>query len=81
MGEGVELEDRYGGQELQLGGRFCPNCGKPTKREAQVPTPEASVQPRPTQPPLGRQGDGVRVGCCYHPNIYKHCWQGLFRKR
>jgi hypothetical protein len=48
------VEDRfcgYCGQELRPGVSFCPNCGKPTTREAQGPTPEASVPPPPTQQP------------------------------
>ncbi len=48
------MEDRYCGscgQELRLGDSFCPNCGKPTTRDAQVPTPEAIVQPPPTRQP------------------------------
>jgi hypothetical protein len=48
------VEDRfcgYCGQELRPGDSFCSSCGKPTTRDAQVPTPEASVQPPPTQQP------------------------------
>jgi uncharacterized membrane protein YvbJ len=51
LGEGI-VEDRfcgYCGQELRQDGSFCPSCGKPTTRDAQVPTPEASVHPPPTQ--------------------------------
>jgi uncharacterized membrane protein YvbJ len=47
-------EDRYCGncgQELRPGDSFCPSCGKPTARNAQVPAPEASVPPPPTQQP------------------------------
>jgi len=48
------VEDRfcgYCGQELRSGVSFCPSCGKPTNQDAQVPTPEASVQSLPTQQP------------------------------
>ena len=48
------MEDRfcgYCGQELRPGVRFCPSCGKPTNRDAQVLTPETSVTPPPTQQP------------------------------
>ncbi len=54
LGEGVVVEDKFCGncgQELRPGLRFCPRCGKPTERDAQVHTPEASVQPLPTQQP------------------------------
>ena len=43
LGEGI-VEDRfcgYCGQELRQDGSFCPSCGKPTTRDAQVPTPLA----------------------------------------
>jgi uncharacterized membrane protein YvbJ len=53
LGEGI-VEDRfcsYCGQELRQDGSFCPSCGKPTTRDAQVPTPEARVQSPPTQQP------------------------------
>jgi uncharacterized membrane protein YvbJ len=48
------VEDRFCGncgQELRPDDSFCPSCGRPTTRDAQVPTPEASVQPPPTQQP------------------------------
>ena len=51
LGEGI-VEDRfcgYCGQELRSGDSSCPSCGKPTTRDAQVPTTEGSVQPPPTQ--------------------------------
>jgi hypothetical protein len=54
LGEGVVTEDRYCGtcgQELRPDDSFCPSCGKPTARDAQVPTPEASAPPPPTQQP------------------------------
>jgi len=47
-------EDRYCGncgQELRPDDSFCPSCGKPTTRDAQAPTAEASVPPLPTQQP------------------------------
>jgi hypothetical protein len=51
----AEAADRYCsncGRELRHGGSFCPNCGEPTQRDAQVPTSaEASAQPPPTQQP------------------------------
>lgn len=53
LGEGI-VEDRfcgYCGQELRPGDSFCPSCGKPTTRDAQAPTPEASGPPPPTQQP------------------------------
>jgi hypothetical protein len=53
LGEGI-VEDRfcgYCGRELRPGDSFCPNCGKPTTRDAQGLMREASVQPPPTQQP------------------------------
>src|SRR5687768_15715021 len=41
------------GYELSDDSRFCPNCGKPTRETAHVPTPEADV---PVPPPPGQQG-------------------------
>jgi len=54
LGEGVVVEDKFCGncgQELRPGLRFCPRCGKPTEREAQVPTPEEGSAHPPTQQP------------------------------
>jgi hypothetical protein len=43
------------GHELRPEDQFCPNCGRPVHRTAQVPTPEANV-PVPPPPQTGGTG-------------------------
>src|SRR5215218_9964960 len=53
----AEAPERYCGncgQELSPEGRFCPTCGRPVHRTANVPTPEADAPVPP--PPQQAQG-------------------------